>query len=213
MRPAAILITLAAVLLLAACGGSSTPASQTAPATSPSTQAAAPATTSPAVTTTSPTASTTTSTASSSPATGSTLCRAAELSGSFLGGQAATGHGLLGFELRNVSSHTCITLGYPGIQFLSRAGQALPTSPTHTTQDFFGSLTNHPLAVAPGTSVSFRLGVTHGAASPASCTMAFGLQVIPPNDTATLRIGIPGGAYECQTTTVSPMQRGSSAYP
>lgn len=112
-----------------------------------------------------------------------------------------------------MSSHSCITFGYPGIQFLSQGGQALPTSPTHTTQDFFGSLTDHPLAVPPGTSVSFRLGVTHGAASTATCATAYALQVIPPNDTATLRIGIPNGAYECQATTVSPMQRGGSAYP
>jgi hypothetical protein len=208
MRPAFALMLVAAALLLAACGGSSTPASHTSAATRPSTQAAAPAATSPVTTTSvSPT------TPSSTTGTSSTLCRAAELSGDFLGGQAATGHGLLGFELRNVSSHTCITLGYPGIQFLSQAGQALPTSPIHTTQDFFGSLTDHPLAVPPGTSVSFRLGVTHGATSTASCTTAYALQVIPPNDTATLRIHIPNGAYECQTATVSPMQRGSSAYP
>ena len=38
-------------------------------------------------------------------------------------------------------------------------------------------------------------------------------QVIPPDDTATLRISIPNGAFECQTTTVSPMQPGDSAYP
>jgi hypothetical protein len=61
--------------------------------------------------------------------------------------------------------------------------------------------------------VSFRLGVTHGAASTAGCSTAYALQVIPPNDTASLRIPIAGGAYECQTATVSPMQPGASAYP
>ncbi len=141
------------------------------------------------------------------------ICRAADLSGSFLGGQAATGHGLLGFALRNQSAHTCTTYGYPGIQFLSQNGQALPTLPTHTTTDFFGSLPKAPLTVAPGATVSFRLGVTHGAESTAGCTTAYALQVIPPNDTATLRISIAGGAYECQTATVSPVQQGSSAYP
>jgi hypothetical protein len=130
-----------------------------------------------------------------------------------LGGQAATGHGLLGFALHNQSGHSCTTYGYPGIQFLAQSGQALTTMPTHTTTDFFGSLPKAPLTVAPGGIVSFRLGVTHGAASTAGCTTAYGLQVIPPNDTATLRISIPNGAYECQTATVSPVVRGTSAYP
>lgn len=132
---------------------------------------------------------------------------------SFLGGQGAAGHGELGFALRNTSGQTCSTIGYPGIQFLDRAGAALPTIPTHTTTDFFGSLPKSFLNIAPGQSVSFRLGVTHGAAGPAGCTTAFGLQVIPPNDTATLRAQIPDGAFECQTATVSPLAQGSSAFP
>jgi hypothetical protein len=133
---------------------------------------------------------------------------------SFLGGQGATGHGELGFELRNISSSTCHTYGYPGVLFLDRAGKALPTDSTRTTQDFFGSVPEKKLDVAPGQSVSFRLGVTHGAASPVGCTTAYGLQVIPPDDTATLHVAIiNGGAYECRTATVSPLQEGTSAFP
>jgi hypothetical protein len=130
----------------------------------------------------------------------------------FLGGQGATGHGELGFTLRNTGSSPCTTFGYPGVQFLDQSGQALPTVPTHTTQDFFGSLPRLRLTVAPGATVSFRLGVTHGMTSTAGCTTAYGLQVIAPNDTATLRTSIRNGAYECQTATVSPLQAGTSAY-
>jgi hypothetical protein len=202
-----------AALLLSSCGGSSGQSTQAASVTHPSTQAAAPATTPAPSSSASQGPSTTSTTTSTSQAPGPSRCRAADLSGSFLGGQAATGHGLLGFELHNVSSHTCVAFGYPGVQFLSQGGQALPTIPTHTLQDFFGTLSSHPVAVAPGASASFRLGVTHGAASTSGCTTAYALQVIPPDDTATLRIAIPNGAYECQTATVSPMQRGSSAYP
>ncbi|MFZ0042974.1 MAG: DUF4232 domain-containing protein, partial [Solirubrobacteraceae bacterium] len=88
------------------------------------------------------------------------------------------------------------------------------TLPTHTTDDFFGHSPLHALVVAGGQSVSFRLGVTHGASSPVGCTTAYGLQVIPPNDTASLRVTLPeGGAYECQTATVSPLRPGDTAYP
>jgi hypothetical protein len=135
------------------------------------------------------------------------------LSLSFLGGQGATGHGLLGFALRNVGTAPCHTIGYPGVQFLDQAGGPLPTIAIRTTQDFFGSTQITSLTVAPGASVSFRLGVTHGAVSTANCTTAYGLQVIPPNDTASLRTTIPMGAYECRTATVSPLQPGESAYP
>ena len=214
MRIRAALI-LACTLALAACGSSSqgsTGVANTQPATSTAT---APATTQTSSTSTPTQTSTTQTTPTStiSPSN-STACTAADLALSFLGGQGATGHGELGFELRNISSSTCHTYGYPGVLFLDRAGKALPTDSTRTTQDFFGSVPEKKLDVAPGQSVSFRLGVTHGAASPVGCTTAYGLQVIPPDDTATLHVAIiNGGAYECRTATVSPLQEGTSAFP
>jgi hypothetical protein len=144
---------------------------------------------------------------------GAPPCQAAGLGLSFLGGQGATGHGELGFALRNTGTSSCGTVGYPGVQFLDGNGGALPTSPTHTTSDFFGHTALRALTVAPGQSVSFRLGVTHNATAGQSCTTADGLQVIAPNDTATLRVDLPGGAAECGVATVSPMQSGDSAYP
>jgi Protein of unknown function (DUF4232) len=212
---AALILTCA--LTLGACGNSSQSSSTVAnqqPATSPAT---APVTTQTSSTSTSTsttqTTPATTPTSTSSPAA-STACTAADLALSFLGGQGATGHGELGFALRNTSSSTCHTYGYPGVLFLDRAGKALPTDSTRTTQDFFGSAPEKKLVVAPGQTVSFRLGVTHGAASPVGCTTAYGLQVIPPDDTATLHVVIGnGGAYECRTATVSPLQQGTSAFP
>lgn len=140
-------------------------------------------------------------------------CAAPSLKLSFLGQQGATGHGELGFALRNTDSSSCSTFGYPGVQFLDRAGAALPTVATHTTSDFFGHTGLHALALAAGQSASFRLGVTHGAGSSAGCTTADALRVIAPNDTATLTVAIPDGATECATATVSPLQPGGAGYP
>jgi hypothetical protein len=140
-------------------------------------------------------------------------CVAANLALSYLGGQGATGHGELGFALRNTSSQPCHTYGYPGVLFLSKSGQGLTTSTTRTTHDFFGTAPLTAITLAPGETASFRLGVTHGAASSAGCVSAAGLQVIPPDDTATLKTTIPdGGAFECGTATVSPLEPGTSAY-
>ena len=196
----------ALAMTLAACGGSSRSSSRAAaltPSNPPSTPASTPAA-----------AVTTAATQTAAPPAGPGPCRAADMSLSYLGGQGATGHGELGFALRNTGSQSCSTYGYPGVEFLDQAGRPLTTVPTHTTQDFFGTLPKVPLTVAPGATVSFRLGVTHGMTSSAGCTTASALQVIPPNDTATLKATIGnGGAYECETATVSPVQRGTSAYP
>jgi hypothetical protein len=224
MRLLAPVLAASTALVLAACGGSGTPT----PAATPSTGSTG-ATSTAAVKTVTATATATATPGSATAGSGTAgsgtaatggvavggptaPCHAGGLALSFLGEQGATGHGELGFALRNAGSASCETVGYPGIQFLDRAGGDLPTTPTHTTQDFFGSTSLAPLMLSAGQSASFRLGVTHGAAPGVSCATAYGLQVIAPNDTATLRISLPGGAYECGTATVSPMQSGTSAY-
>jgi hypothetical protein len=191
---------LAAATLLAACGGTSTKTPSTAETTSPSTQSTA-------------STQTITKTVTANAPSGPALCRAATLTLTFLGQQGATGHGELGFALRNTSGTSCRTGGYPGVLFTAAGGGALPTIPTHTTHDLFGTAPVVPLVLAPGQSSSFRLGVTHGIASSAGCTTARGLQVIPPNDTSTVRVTIPDGAFQCRTVTVSPLRPGHSAYP
>lgn len=226
MRTSLAGAALVAAVALSACGtsggGQTTETSQ--PAVAAGTQTTSAATTSApqtqTQTTTAGSAATTgaqtgTATANSGGAAvgagGANQCVAAGLSLSYLGGQGATGHGELGFALKNTGSSACATGGYPGIQFLAKDGSALPTTPQHTTDDFFGHLPLQKLTLQPGQTASFRLGVSHGAGSSTGCTTADGLQVIAPNDTATMRTEIPDGASECGTTTVSPLQPGTSA--
>ncbi len=208
----ALLLPLA--LLLAACGSSGGGASTSSTTAASSTPAASTPTTTTTTTTTStaaPTTSTTTTTTAA--ASGPPPCTAAMLSLSFLGQQGGMGHGEIGFQLRNTSSASCRTYGWPGIQFLDQNGAPLPTIPHHVTNDFFGSNPAVPLVIAPGASASFRLDVGHGVATANGCATAYSLQVIPPNDTATLRVAIPNGAYECRDANVSPLRSGDSAYP
>ena len=131
---------------------------------------------------------------------------------SFLGGEGATGHIELGFALRNTSSGSCHTYGYPGVLFLNKNGQGLTTVTTRTTHDFFGSLPIAVLTVAPGAEVSFRLGTSDVTGSGPSCATATGLQVIAPDDTATLKTALSPSTFECGTVTVSPLQPGTSAF-
>jgi hypothetical protein len=191
MRLCVLVVSASLALALAACGGSSNSAAtnttQDAPTTSSASTTPSTSTTAPATTTTVVTSTTSTTTTASAPPP----CVAADLALSYLGQQGATGHGELGFALRNTGPRSCHTYGFPGVLFLDKGGGPLPT----------------------GDTVSFRLGVTHGVTSTADCTTAYGLQVIPPDDTHTLVTTIPGGAYECRTATVSPLRPASSAYP
>jgi Protein of unknown function (DUF4232) len=213
----AALVALAAVLI-AGCGSSGSSASSSTKAP-PATKTVTHTVTSAPRSTTSSSSSTSSSTsASPNPSVHTTpsqlsICRAAGVKISYLGGQGATGHGLLGFAMQNTGNAPCTTLGYPGIQFASKRGAALPTHDTRTTTDFFGTTKLARLTIAPGQSASFRLGVSHGSASPHGCVTAGSVQVIAPNDTTTVRIAVPGGVYECGgAVTVSPMQPGDSAY-
>jgi hypothetical protein len=133
---------------------------------------------------------------------------------SVLGSQGATGHIEVVLGLRNTSGSSCHTYGYSGVLFLGKSGQGLPTNAQRTTTDFAGHIPLQELMVAPGASVSFRLLFTDmgTGGSNAGCTQAFGIQVIPPDDTHTLRVSlVNGGVYECGTTTVSPVAPGTSA--
>jgi hypothetical protein len=197
---AAVLIL--AVLLLAAGCGSSSSASSAAGSTVKTT----------VTQTHTVTATRTTAPPASRPGRASGLkpCVAADLALSSVGQQGGMGHGELGFTLENKGAQPCRTGGYPGVLFLDQAGRALPTAPSRSTHDFFGATPVVKIVLAPGQSASFRLGVTHAGKL---CTTAAGLQVIAPNDTATLRTTIPDGAYECQAVTVSPLRPGRSAYP
>lgn len=204
-NPRCVLAGVITAAALAACGSATSTSS---------TNAGASASRSSTATTT---ITKTTTASSSSPSTtesgGPPPCRAAGLALRFLGQQGATGHGELGFAVRNTGAAACRTYGYPGVQFLDAAGGPLPTRSRRTTSDFAGPVPLEAIVLAPGASASFRLGVTHGNAAPAGCTTAHGLQIYPPDDTATLRAPIPDGAAECGAATVSPMRPGTSAYP
>jgi hypothetical protein len=207
----AIALSLLLAVALGACGSSTTSVTDhNATATAPHTQNTS---TGQPTTPTTPTTATGTTTTNTNTRKQTPACVASMLKLGYIGGQGATGHGELGFSLTNTSGASCHTYGYPGVQFLTASGGTLPTKSTRTTQDFFGTTSLQTLNVAPGSAVSFRLGVTHGAGSSAGCVSAGQLQVIPPDDTHTLVLTIPnGGAYECGTATVSPLQPGTSAF-
>jgi hypothetical protein len=218
MRAVVLLFLCAA---LAACGSSAHPVASTGtvPAATPSGPATsspsgATTATTPAVTVapeaTTPTAEAPGTLTHAQPSTG--RCTAPVLALSVLSSQGAAGHGVLALALRNTGPASCHTYGFPGVAFLGPGGRLLADIPRRVTTDFVGPVPVRALALAPGQSASFRVVVSHGSAAPGSCTTATGIQVIAPDDTRTLRVGL-AGVTECGAVTVSPLQAGLGANP
>jgi hypothetical protein len=221
-----------AACLIAACGSSAPTSDQTAggptktvtlPAatvtqtvmsvTSPTTTTTGTTTTG-TTTTGTTTGTTTTGTTTSTTGSGSGECVAADLKPSFLGTNGAAGTIAVGFALRNSSSSSCTTYGWPGVQLLSSTDSALPTDATRTSSDMLGSTPATDITLKPGQQVSFRLIASDFASgSTASCPNASDLQIIAPNDTASLTVAISGGIPACGRATLSPLMAGTSAWP
>lgn len=219
--PVLLAIALAAGAGLGACGGSSSNTAQTGPATVGSSvasgasggSATSPTTVTQTVTTpTTSTAAASTGTTSTTALSGATACTAAQLSPSFLGSNGAAGHVLLGFALRNRSSSSCHTYGYPGVEFTTGAGAPITSGAQRTTDDFAGHEPELEITLAPGQRASFRLITSDVASNSGPCPSAAALRVIAPDDTATMRVTFPP-VLDCGKPTVSPLEPDTSAFP
>jgi hypothetical protein len=139
---------------------------------------------------------------------------AADLKPSFLGTNGAAGTIAVGFALTNISASTCTTYGWPGVQLLSSAAAALPTNAVRTSSDMLGGTPATEIKLAPGQKASFRLIASDFAENSSSpCADATDLQIIPPNDVASVTVAISGGIPACGHATLSPMMAGTSAWP
>ena len=203
-------------LALAACGGSSNASDNTGsgggtvktvtktvtqPASTPSTT----------TTDTGPQTNTIATKTSTTRAAVGTPCTASDLSPRFLGSNGAAGTIVLGFALKNTGNASCHTYGWPGVEFLSSSGSALPTNSTRTTGDLVGSTPAAVLTLAPGDEASFRMVVSDMATGGGSCPTASELQIYAPDDTVTMKVSVPGIAA-CGKGTLSPMMPGVSAF-
>lgn len=228
---------IAACAAIAGCGGSSTAFRQTPTVTVVHTRTVTDASAQPSETVTAPSGATATThgktvTTSVTPATGTSTtggvgvggggataagkplgraCTASDLTPSYLGSNGAAGTIELGFALQNTGSTTCHTYGWPGVEFISAGGSALPTNATRSSSDPQGSTPPTLLNIDPGQVASFRVIAGDFTDSGGSCPSAGALQIYAPDDTVTMRVALPA-VPACGRTTVSPMMPGTSAY-
>ncbi len=230
MRATTIVAALCAALGVAACGGSNpsdNAVTDTGSATtSPTSTAAAPTRSS---TSSTPSTGTATTPTASTPATitrpdsgGAGLttdttaaeCVAADLTPAAVPPNGATGTVVLGFTLTNASSQSCDTYGWPGIAFVNAAGSVVSTQTTRTTSDILGSTPATKFTIGPGNEASFRLTVhdSNDQGGEGGCGSYSTVQIIAPNDTATMRVKLPDGPIEvCGAAAISPLEPGASA--
>lgn len=207
-----------AALLVAACGGASNTADNAGGGqrtiTINHTVTVPASTTTTARTTTTRTGAMSDTTATKTTTTQRALgaaCTASDLTPTYLGSNGAAGTIVLGFALKNTGSADCHTYGWPGVEFLSASGQALATNATRTTGDVVGSTPASVLTLEPGQEASFRMVASDIAVGGGNCPTASALQIIAPDDTATMKVSVPGIAA-CGKATVSPMMAGESAF-
>jgi hypothetical protein len=160
---------------------------------------------------TGPQTDTTATKTSTTPGAVGNPCTASDLTPSFLGSNGAAGTIVLGFALKNTSSSTCHTYGWPGVEFLSSSGAALPTGTTRTTGDVVGSTPAGVVTLAPGQEASFRMVTSDMGPNGSACPTATALQIYAPDDTVKMKIALSGVAA-CGKGTVSPMLPGDSAF-
>ena len=173
---------LALALGLAAC--SSTSSSSTTTTTSASTS------------TTAKPSTTTTTTA------GPTQCSSTSLSISVGQSQGAAGHIVVPLILKNSSSTSCVTGGFPGVAGTNSAG-------TQVIQAARAGASKGSLTLAPGTTASATLSaVDVPSGTETSCPTLAGLLVTPPNTTASVQVitSLPG----CPGLSVTALVAGSS---
>jgi Protein of unknown function (DUF4232) len=210
LRLSVLSATAASVCALAvgACGGSSNTSDQTRTIVETRTV------TQPV---TSPTGNTSTGPLTNTTATSKTTtqisdaCNASDLTPVYLGSNGAAGTIVLGFGLKNTGSTTCHTYGWPGVQFLSSSGAALPTGSVRTTGDVVGSTPAIALTLAPGGAASFRMVTSDMGPNGSSCPTASELQIYAPDDTVKMKVSVSGVAA-CGKATLSPLMPGTSAF-
>ncbi len=195
-------------LAAAACGGSSNTSNQTR--TIVETRTVTRPVTNPTGTTSTGPLTNTTATSKTTTQI-SDACNASDLTPVYLGSNGAAGTIVLGFALKNTGSTTCHTYGWPGVEFLSSSGAALPTGSVRTTGDVVGSTPASALSLAPGEEASFRMVTSDMGPNGSSCPTASDLQIYAPNDTVKMKVSVSGVAA-CGKATLSPLMPGTSAF-
>jgi hypothetical protein len=129
-------------------------------------------------------------------------CKPAQLTATVTDLGVAAGNAGIEVVLRNTSTGPCSLKGYPGLQLLDTGGAALPTNVTRDPSQLFGTVSPHPVGLAPGQTTSFDVGYgdnpTGNPPPPyqQACPAATQLSIIPPGDTTALHA----------TTSIAPCQ-------
>jgi hypothetical protein len=199
-RPAVgAVLAIGALSLLAACGGSSSPAAIPTSSVSASPSSTAPSPSS--ASTTEPTAATTTAapTASRTAVVGTADCESRHLALQAGQSQGAAGSTIATFILRNAGTTPCGLFGFPGVSFLNSSGARLGAAGTRQ-----GTAAAR-FIVQPGQVASFQVQIPVAGCAPNS-PQSTTIRVYPPNQKAALEA--PAAFPICSAPSVTAVKSG-----
>ncbi|MBO0692706.1 MAG: DUF4232 domain-containing protein [Acidimicrobiaceae bacterium] len=118
--------------------------------------------------------------------------------------RGATGHFLQVLILTNVGQVACSASGYPGLQFVSGAGQPVPATVNHGGSFTFPAVTPSSFSLSPGAQAAFDLGGADfngptGGSCPEATSVEVTPPVTPPAGNVSVRVSVPvcpGGTDE-----------------
>ncbi|MBD0418811.1 DUF4232 domain-containing protein [Streptomyces sp. TRM S81-3] len=153
----------------------------------------------------SPVAGSATATATASDAQG--RCHTSELSASVGANRPGAGQSNFALVLTNGSRRTCTVYGFPGVEFVNGAGEAVTPDPERATDEERRTVT-----LAPGASAWSALTYTNPALTGVTTVTPAALRVTPPDETAALSVRWAGGEVsntgKASVPRLSPLRPG-----
>jgi hypothetical protein len=129
-------------------------------------------------------------------------CKSGGLKLSFGGGDAGMSHQFRELKFTNVSKHSCVIVGFPGVSYVTGDKGTQVGAPAVREGKIGKQIT-----LVPGQFASTIIdAVDYEVFEPAVCrpTPVRGYRIYPPDETAAMFIPLPSGAHGCAGTTPSP---------
>lgn len=125
--------------------------------------------------------------AASAPASGTSRCHTSELRAKVGPNDPGAGQENFALVVTNRSGHTCTVRGYPGLAFVNGKGQQVSVDPDRTGG------TKTTVRLTPGKSAWAALSFSNPAMTGVTTVTPAGVEITPPDETASLHLAWPGG--------------------
>ncbi len=104
--------------------------------------------------------------------------------------------------MKNVSTTSCRTYGYPGMLLVDTSGAALPTTVTRGGGLAFEEIAPSEVTLDAGQTAYFNVGFNDVQTSTGTCSSTHTVEVTPPTNTTHATVDVPLGIDACADGTL-----------